>query len=148
MWVSAVDPFERLLYLTPKRRAQTTALRLRPHVVDAARGTWRAQHAAREWARPRAVEAVSATRRECVRGARWLRPRLVEAGARAAVTYARGYHAAHAYAGRAYAWLLPRVEQVARRAFGAARRAPAALWSRTHALGSVRSPGWISDRRR
>ena len=148
MWVSAVDPFERLLYLTPRRRAHTTAQRLRPHVVEAARGTWRAQHAAREWARPRAVEAVSLTRRECVCGALWLRPRLVGATQRAVVAYARGYHTTHAFARRAYAWLQPRVALLAGRAFRTARSAPAVLSTRARALGSARSPSWISDRRR
>jgi hypothetical protein len=147
MWVSGVDPFERLLYLTPRRRAQTAALRLRPHVVDAARGTWRAQSAAREWARPRAVEAVAATQRECVRGARWLRPRLVGAGDRAVVMYARGYRAASAFLQRAYAWLRPRVVLLARRAVHGTRAAATAFATRLRA-GSVRPQSWITDRRR
>ena len=121
MWVSAVDPFERVVYLAPKRRAQTAAARMRPHVADAARTARGAQHAAvewarprahdalraartargaqraaLEWARPRAREAVRTARLECVRAAAWLRPQLVEAGLRVSVATVRGYRASRA----------------------------------------------------
>jgi hypothetical protein len=121
MSVSAVDPFERVIYLAPKRRAHAAAERLRPHVVEAARSTWNAQQAARDLALPRAIETARATQRECVRAAGWLRPWLAEAGRRVIVAYARGYHAANAFVHSAYAWFQPRVATAGRRAVRAVR---------------------------
>jgi hypothetical protein len=144
MWVSAVDPFERLVYLAPKRRAHTAAERLRPHVFQAARSTWQAQQAAREWTRPRAIGAARATQRECVHAAGWLRPRLVEAGRRAISAYARGYHAANAFVHTAYAWLQPRAATLGRRAVRAVRNAPNGIRTRATALKGPR-PGPLVD---
>lgn len=132
MWVSAVDPFERVVYLTPKRRVNTAAERMRPHVVDATRTARRAQHSALEWLRLRALVVVGALQRACVRAAIWLRPRLVEAGRRLTIAAARGYRGSCAFSLTvvretnrrslaAYVWLLPRVVTAARRAAHAVR---------------------------
>jgi hypothetical protein len=134
MWVSAVDPFERVVYLAPKRRAHTAAERMRPHVADAARTARGAQHAAVEWARPRAREALRKALFACLRAAVWLRPRLVEVGRRVSVASARGYRASRAFSidvaratnrhSRAvYSGLRPRIVTAARRAACAVRSA-------------------------
>ena len=143
-WVSAVDPFERLLYLTPRRRAHTAAERMRLHLVDAARTALQAQHAAVDRLRPRTLEAARATQRECVRAALWLQPRLVEAGRRATVAYARGYHTLNTSWRAAYAWLQPRVATLVRRAARAIRNAPNGIRTRATALKGPR-PGPLVD---
>lgn len=121
MAVSAVDPFERLLYLAPRRRERTVVMRVRPHVAHATTSAWQAQRTAVAWLRPRAAGAAYAVRLELVRAALWLRPRLVEAGRRTNVAYARGYHASRASSRAAYAWLQPRVVLLVRRAARAIR---------------------------
>ena len=169
MWVSAVDPFERVVYLAPKRRAHTAADRMRPHVADAVRIARGAQHAAVravrtardaqraavERARPRVDDAVRAACLECVRAAVWLRPRLVEAGRRVSVASARAYRASRAFSIdvaratnrrslAAYAWLRPRIVTAARRAARAARSAPNGIRTRATALKGPR-PGPLVD---
>jgi hypothetical protein len=155
MWVSAVDPFERLVYLTPKRRAQTAAARMRPRVVDAARTANQAQQAAVDWLRPRARDVVRVARLECARAALWLRPRLVEAGRRVTLASVRGYRTTRAFSLdvvretnrrslAAYAWLRPRVVTVARRAARAVRSAPNGIRTRATALKGPR-PGPLVD---
>ena len=86
--ISAVDPFDRLLYLTPKRRARTTA----SHVGLATRGAY----AAVDRLRPRTVAAARAAQRDSVRVGVWLRPRLIELGRLAARSAIRAYVIAHA----------------------------------------------------
>jgi hypothetical protein len=155
MWVSAVDPFERVVYLAPKRRAHAAAERVRPHVVDAARTARSAQHTAVEWARPRAHAAVRAALLECVRAAVWLRPRLFEAVRRVTVASVRGCRASRAFsidAARAtnrrslaaYAWLRPRIVTAAHRAARAGRSAPNGIRTRATALKGPR-PGPLVD---
>ncbi len=78
--VSAVDPFERLLYLSPRRRPGADVARVRPHVVQAARTAHRAGHVAVDRLAPRAVLAARVTRRQSIRAALWLAPRLLETG--------------------------------------------------------------------
>jgi hypothetical protein len=155
MWVSAVDPFERLVYLTPKRRARTASERLRPHVVDAARTANQAKQATVDWLRPRAGDAVRVAWLECARAALWLRPRLVEAGRRVTVASVHGYRTTRAFsldvvreANRrslaAYAWLRPRIVTAARRAARAIRNAPNGIRTRATALKGPR-PGPLVD---
>ena len=76
--IAAVDPFERLLYVTPKRRART-----------AAHGAYRAQQAAVTWAHPRLVETARLTHRGSVRAGTWLRPRIVAASRATTLAAAR-----------------------------------------------------------
>jgi hypothetical protein len=90
--ISAVDPFDRLLYLTPRRRARAAA----SHLGGAARSARRTQHAAFVWLRPRAVEAARAAQRESVRAGVWLRPRLMELGRLVAHWALGAYVLAHA----------------------------------------------------
>ena len=155
MGVSAVDPFERLVYLTPKRRARTARERMRAHLLDAARAADHARHAAADWLRPRARDVVRAARLESVRAALWLRPRLVEAGRRVTIASVRGYRASRAFSVdvahktnrrslAAYAWLRPRIVTAARRAARAVRSAPNGIRTRATALKGPR-PGPLVD---
>ena len=155
MWVSAVDPFERVVYLAPKRRTHAAVERMRPHVAEAARTARGAQRAAVERARPRVHDAVRTARLECARAAAWLRPRLVEAGYRVGVASVCGYRASRAFSIdvarattrrslAAYAWLRPRIVTAARRAARAVRSAPNGIRTRATALKGPR-PGPLVD---
>jgi hypothetical protein len=145
MSVSAVDPFERLLYLTPQRRARSTATdRGRRHVAHAIASALCAQRAALAWLRPRAIGAAYAVRLGLVRAALWLRPHLVETGRRTTVAYTRGYHASRTFSRDAYAWVQPRIVTLVRRAARAVRSAPNGIRTRATALKGPR-PGPLVD---
>jgi hypothetical protein len=120
--VSAVDPFERVLYLAPPQPVRSAAKRARPRVTRAAAAAGEAQRAGVAWLRPRALVAVAAARRALVHAALWLRPRLVEVGRRATHAYTRGYHAVRAYSQSAYSRIQPRLVALARDTAGAVRK--------------------------
>lgn len=82
--VSAVDPFERVLYLAPKRRVRSVTARsaawAAPRVVASARSTRMYSLQGARWLQPRVAASARSTGRGSVDAVRWLKPRVVKGG--------------------------------------------------------------------